>query len=372
MAVLLPPAALVLLALTADAAAAQDLAGGALEAMIGEMRRQLGLSGDRLGAIARSAMVALLAVDFTLRAGRAIIGNDGFEPLLQGFAFQIGFVACVWLLATIVPEFVDWLAGTAITIAGEAGAGETDVGGLVAAGISRSVSWLKQMRPLNPGTWFYALAAMVYLTVLAVTVAMLVVIWAELYLVGLAGVTALLFAGLTETRGIALRYVSALIGKGFKLLGLLVIVEASGEMTSALALRSGSGFENAMTMVLLQIVTAVLVLTLPGTLESLVGGIPSAAGERTGRVAGGVARGAVTVGSAAAAGAVLGAAGGAASAARAGTGATGVASATLGGLRDGAIDWGRMARNGDLGRHLGHRVAERIGYGGARTPGDGG
>ena len=336
-------------------------AGAVLNDAIRAMKDAIYRVGDRLGEIARNALLSLLVVDFVLRGGRGIFGNESIPDLMRGFTFQLGFVACIWGFSLWTPQIIEALADIALGIAQVAGAPEAEPGSLVTQGLARATGWLGEIDVLSPGTWFYLIAAAISIIVMAIAVAMLVVTYAELYLFGMAGMIALMFAGLTETRDKALSYINSLVGKAFKLMGLMIIVAATGEMTTALATRSGSGLANAMGMITLQIVSAILILTLPNTLESLVGSkFASRAGEMIGKMAGAAA----AIGLGAAAGGVAGAATGAGAAAKTGAAGKGVAKAAAAGARDRSIDWGRAVHNKDVMASVGRKVAQRIGYGG--------
>ena len=359
----------VLLTLLADPAQAQAASvGGVLDDVVAQIRKSFEGVGDRIREIAWAALISLLIVDFTLRAGRGMFSDEGgMSPLLKGFAFQIGFVALIYGFIQFVPEFVDFLANTAVTIAGAASnPGTYHPGGglstppsvsasdLVADGLGRALGWVQAISVLSPGTWFFLIAAAVSVVVLAITVAILVVTWAELYLAALAGMITLMFAGLTETRDKALSYINGVIGKAFKLMGLLIIVAATGEMTDAMARMDGAGFGAAMGMILLQIVTLVLIMTLPGTLERMVGGaFATRSAEVIGKMAGSVA----AMGVGAAVGAGLGgmAKGGSAAAGAVKGGATPgeITKAAIRGLGGG------VASGGKAGAQLGQDVADR-------------
>ncbi|WP_170565623.1 type IV secretion system protein [Ruegeria atlantica] len=352
---------------TTDDLAISTWAGQALDDAILAFRNDIYRVGGNLGEIARNAMLSLLVVDLVLRGGRGIFGNESIPGLMRGFAFQFGFVCCIWGFTFIVPQVVDTLAGIALDVANAAGGAEVEAGGMVTQGLARAAHWLGEINIIAPGTWFYLIAAAISIVVMAIAVAMLVVTYAELYFAGMAGLITLMFAGLTETRSIALNLVNSLVGKAFKLMGLMIIVAATGEMTTALATRSGSGLANAMGMITLQIVSAILILTLPGTLEGLVGAkFSSRAAEMVGKVAGGVAKLAVATGLGAAAGAVAGAATGALGAAKAGAGGKGIAKAAATGARDRGIDWGRAIHDKDVMASVGRKVAHRLGHGGAK------
>lgn len=360
----------------AGAQSAGDLAaasqtGGLLDATIARFRTGLYGVGDRLGEIARQALLTLFIVDLVLRAGRAMFTEDSLPDLARGLAFQLGFLTCIWGFIAIVPEVVGFLADQALEIASAAGAERAEAGGMVTDGLKRAVGWLQEISLISPGTWFYIFAAGISVIVLAIAVAMLVVTYAELYLSGMAGMIVLMFAGLTETRDKALDFINTLVAKAFKLMGIMIIVASTGEMTTALAGGGGSGLASAMGMIMLQLVSAVLILTLPGTLEKLVGAkFASQAAEKIGAAAGGLAKLAAAAGLGAAGGAATGAASGAASAAKAGQSAGGIAKAAgkaaAAGARDSGVDLTRATHNKEVLSNIGKAVASRLGYGGSK------
>ena len=334
--------------------------GGVLDNVVAEIRTAFDRVGTRLGDIAWNALLSLLLVDCVLRAGRAMFSEDDLSGLIRGFAFHLGCVALTYGLIRVLPEFVDFLAATALDIAAAAGAPDVSASEFVVAGLERAVGWLGNISVTRPGTWFFLIASAVSVIVLAATVAFMIVIWAELYLCALAGSVSLMFVGLTETRAAGIKYVNGLVGKAFKLMGLLVIVAATGQMTDALAAMDGAGFDAAMGMILIQIVSLVLITTLPGALEGLIGNsFASRAGVMIGMLGGGLA--AVVTGSAAGAALGAGAAGAgggvrsAAAAARGGASATEIAKAATRGLGGGVVAGGWAG--GKAGAGFGHDSA---------------
>ena len=356
-------AAPLLLAAWPDAALAQaNAAGAALDSALDNMADTLDRLGSTLGTRAQQLLLALLVVDFVWRGGKWAIGEDRIDVVFQGFLYQLAFVIMVWGVAMGVPEIVAALADAALDIAGVAGGTEARPSAIVAGGLQRAVGWLGDISLTDPGTWFYVFAAAASVIVLAVAVAMVVVVYAELYIAGLAGVIALAFAGLSETRDIAVSYVKSLIGKSFKLMGAMVVIAATGEITTALAARPVGGFENAMGMLLLQIVGGVLIMTLPAALENLVSGsrLGSRSAEAVGRAVGGAVRTAAVAGAAATGGAVGGAVGGSIGAARSGASAGGVVKAAVGGGARGGMDWGGVAARGELRSEIFGRVRDML------------
>ncbi|WP_419738622.1 type IV secretion system protein [Ruegeria sp.] len=348
-------------ALLAQTARNPASTGSVLNGAVTTMRDSFERASGSIGTLAQQAMLTLLVVDFVLRGGRAIFGGESIPDLMKGFAFQLGFVAFTWGVILWIPEILSELTRIAFEVAQAAGAPSVSAGGMVTDGLIRAISWIDAIRLRDPGTWFYILASGISLIALAIAVAMLISIYAEFYLGGLAGIITLMFAGLTETRDKALNYITGLVGKAFKLMGLMIIVAASGEMTTALADGAGNGIGKAMGMIVLQIVSAILILTLPDSLEKLVGGgLASRAAEMIGATAGGAAKTGVAVAGGAAAGAVAGGVAGAVGAAKAGGAVKDVAkAASIGGATTG-FNWGETARNKDVMGALGRKVADRL------------
>ena len=264
-------------------------AAGTLDQALDAMKSTLDTMGGRMGQLAMGLMGTLLVIEFVWRGGKWAITGQSFEEVVQPLAYTIGLATVVWGLSQVIPDTVHWLADTALLVADRAGGGgQTDISAssIITSGLRRVVHWLNQIRVLNPATYFYILTAVVSLIVLAIEVAMLVMVYAEIYLVGLIGIITLGFAGLSQTQDIARSYFMALVGKAFKLMALLVVVRGIHSMSSTIANSTGSGFENAISVLLLQIVGAVLIVVLPGTLERLVGGSGGGTAEATGKYVG--------------------------------------------------------------------------------------
>lgn len=353
-------AAGLIVALADPAFAQASGAGGALDTAIENMANTLERIGDTLGQRAQQILLGFLLIEFVWRGGKWVIQGQGLDEFAQPMVYTIGIVSLVWLFATLVPEIVGWLASTAVDIAGSVdGSSVVTPSDLVTEGFSRATSWLGEVRLRQPSTYFYVIATIVAIIVLALQVAMVVVIYAELYLVGLAGIITLGFAGLSETRQIATSYVLMLVGKGFRLMGLLIIINATQEITLTLARADGTGPETVMAVLLLQIVSVILVLTLPSTLERLIAGPASgaSASEAVGAKVGSTATTAATAGVAATGGAVVGGATGAFAAK--GTGAINVASSMVQSAGETSLNWGTIAARGQTGSAIMDHIRSR-------------
>ena len=330
-------------------------AGGTLDNAIETMKRTVDQAGQQVGRLARQIMLSLLVVDFVLRAGRAVAGNEGLEPLIKGFAFQLGFVALIWFISTSISDIVSFLGDTMGKVVSHAGGKSLRPGDLVTDGLARAVGWLEAIELTSPGTWFYLFSAAISIIALAISVAMLVVIWAEFYLVALVGLIALSFGGLTETRDIATGFVKALLGKTFKLMGLMIIFIITDDITKTLA-QTGAGFESVAAAILLQIVSVVLILTLPTALENIVGGprLDSGAAEAVGGTVSKLSTKAMkkpakaaVVGAARAAGAIFGAVIDAIKAGKSGASIGGMVAGAAKGAAKRGFNWGNVAARGN-------------------------
>ena len=271
------------------AAPTNTSAGSVLDGSLTAMKARLDTLGATMATRAQTLMMSLLLLDLVIRFGRFAIRGDPLEVMMQDWAYALGFVIVAWGMAEVIPDVVNWLAGLALEYSSAAGASDVRPSGVLTGGIRRALCWLDLIRFTSPGTWFYIFAAAISLVTLAVSVAMLVIAYAELYLVGLAGIITVGFAGLAQTQSLATGFFMKLIGKAMKLFGILVVIAATGEITTAIA-KFGTtgfvaGFEAAMTIILLQIITGLLVIVLPGQLEQLVAGakLSSGAAESAGR-----------------------------------------------------------------------------------------
>ena len=177
--------------------------GSLLDGSLGAMKARLDNVGATMAGRAQSLMMWLLVIDLVLRGGRWAIRNDPMDVMMLEWSYSLGFVIIAWGMAEATPDVVAWLARTARDLSSAAGAVDVQPSDIVTGGIRRAICWLDLIRFTSPGTWFYIFASAISLVALAITVAMLIITYAELYLFGLAGIITLGFAGLTQTRSIA-------------------------------------------------------------------------------------------------------------------------------------------------------------------------
>ena len=280
-----------LLAVT-DPALAQG-AGGTVDAAIARMESTLSHLGNNLGEAARDLLMILFGIDLVLRFGRWAMEESSFGQVFGAWLFQLAFVAIVYVMVLLIPELVDQLTELAGRFAGYAGGLEKpSASGLITSGIDQAVGWIGETRWNAPSTWLYIISAVISVIVTAMTVAFLVIAYAEIYLVGLAGIIVLGLAGLQETRGAAIAYIRMLVGKALKLMALMIVYGALTTLTSKLTVDSagGAGVSAALGTIMLQIIGALLIISLPSTVEGLVSTIGSSVAESGSRFVGNQAR----------------------------------------------------------------------------------
>lgn len=386
--------------------------GAAVDGAVTALEAVLRQAADTLGFWARQLLLGLLVLDTVWRGGRWLLSGQSVSAFAEPMLYTIGIVSLVWGFTTLVPEVVGWITWQATTLSNAAlpGAGSSlSPSGIMAQGIDRATQWIGEVG-IDPRTWAFFVCAFISLIATAMELAVLFFVYAELHLVGMVGIATLGFAGLTQTRGIAARYVMSLVGKGFKLLALLLVADAAHGLAQAVldatmttpsptyvprpmalapvALTPSITLAGALGAVLMQVIGVVLIAILPPAVERLVAG--SAVGDISGAGAKMVA-GAAATGLMTAAGAAVGAAGGAAAsgaaaAKTAGAGAftgggvnmdalrqggTAAAKAASAGALKGAVNWGALGKDGRIMNELGHRLKSRVNRLGTGSEGGG-
>ena len=375
--------------------------GAALDGSTAALEAVLTQAGDTLGFWARQLLISLVALDFVWRGGKWLFSGQSISAFAEPTVYTIGIVTLAWAFTSLVPDVVGWITwqATVLSNAAQPGAGSAlTPSEMMSDGLDRALLWIGEIG-LDPATWVFLLCAGISLIVMAAELAMVILVYAEIHLVGLVGIATLGFAGLTQTRGVAKTFVMVLFAKGFKLLTLLLVVDATHRLAQAVVdttmtalTTSGGGpmqiapnvvvepsvtVAGAMGAVLMQIVGVVLVIMLPGAVERLVGGtaVGDVAGAGGRMVAGAGASAMMTAGAAVAAGTAGAVAAGAApvvksglQAARTGTSVPGkeVAKASLIGALQGGVNWGTLGKNGNVLGELGGRLrsgVNRIGSG---------
>ena len=362
--------------LWSDPALAQ--VGAALDTAVTSLETVLRQAGATLGVWTRQFLVGLLVLDLVWRGGKWAMSGQSIAGFAEPMLYTVAIVALAWGFTTVVPDVVAWITQQATILANgaTAGAGSSlTPSGMMADGIERAIWWLGAIEVWSPSTWAYLVCAVIAVIVLAAELAMVILVYAEIYLVSLVGLVTLGFAGLAQTRGIATRYVMTVFGKGFKLVTLLLVVDATDRLAreaGGLNTTADPTLEGALAAVLLQVVGVVLIVLLPGAVERMVAG--AAVGDVAG-TGGKMVAGAAMSGMMAAGGAAVGGAGGAAAGAAKGAkeaaplgGAAMAKSAALGALK-GGWNWGATGREGRITSELGARLGSRINRMGADDPG---
>lgn len=314
---------------------------------------------DTAGTSARQLLYLLFGIDLVLSIGRGLMSQESFSSMVQRLATRIGFVTVVVLFTHEVADFTQWLTTVAVNLGQEAsGLGDDispSISGIYAQGWSFAGQMLGEMSILKPVSIFYAVTAVFTLLITGIMMALVITVYVEMFIVALAGLIVLGFAGLETSKDSATTYVRTLIGRAFKILGLLIIYAMMNRIIIEVA-ASGSvslGIELVLTIVILQLVTVVLLLTVPASLESLAGGVGSsrvaeiAGGAIAAMVAAPLAKASMGAGLGSVGGAMTGAAQGAMSAAGGGVGAQ-IKGALAGAAKGGASAAGRYAKAGGL------------------------
>ena len=328
------------------------------DGVISGLRSLLENYSGTIGTITRQLLFWLLAIDLVINIGKSVITNASLGELLSRFIFRLLFVMFALFVVSNIADIVEAVGNAAVRLARQSSDAasfvEPSVSSILTDGISSAQRILGEVSIWKPVSVFYILCAIVMLVITAVQAAMIVLTYAELYLSSLAGLIVMAFAGLQNAEQSAARYVRGVIGKGLSLLTLLIVFSMFAQLLIDVAARDSQalGIDNLATMLLLQAVSLILMLTLPSSVESLAGGAASSAAARVAggavaaagfkRIVAPVAAAAKGAAAGAAAGAVGGVASGAANLAQGGSAGDALKSAGSGA----ASAAGRYARSG--------------------------
>lgn len=224
-------------------------------------------------------LFALFAIDLVITMGRGVMAGEELGAMMSRFVFRLGFVTIISIFIGYVGEFTTWVAQSAVVL-GLEGAGSGDVvkptmSGIFSQGWGFASAMLGEIHWSKPISIFYIVTAIFTLLITGVMMAFVLTVYAELYVVALAGMITLGFAGLETSKDSAVSYIKTLIGKGFKLIGLLIVFAMMSRITNEVAGATSYtlGVELLLTILILQIVTVILMSTIPSSLENLAGGI---------------------------------------------------------------------------------------------------
>jgi P-type conjugative transfer protein TrbL len=314
---------------------------------------------DTAAQTARQLLYLLFAVDLVVSVGRGLIGQESFSSMVQRLATRVGFVSVVVLFTYEVSDFTNWLSKAAVSLGQDASGLSSDaspsVSGIYSQGWRFAGLMLSEVSIWKPLSVLYMITAIITLLITGIMMALIVTVYVEMYVVALAGIIVLGFAGLETSKDSATLYVRTLIGRAFKILGLLIIYAMMNRIITEVAGSSSAsiGLELVLTIVILQLVTVILLLTVPSSLESLAGGVGSSrvaeiiGGFVAAAVAAPLAKAAIGGGLGSIGGSVAGAAKGFAGAAGGGAAAQ-IKGALAGAAKSGAMGAGKYAKAGAL------------------------
>ena len=248
--------------------------------IIDEFRGLLTRLSYTMGLRARQLLLFLFTVDIVLTIGRATLANENFSDLLSRFIYRLLFVGFAFFITRYASEIVDMVTDAAVALANDASEGgraiDPSVSGIIGDGATRAFELLGRLSIWEPLSVFYILAAVLTLVITAVQVGMIVTVYAELYIVALAGMIVLGFGGLEVAKDSAVTYVKTIIGKGLNLMTLLIIFTLVTTVVVEISDRPSStyGAENVINVLIL------LMLSVPASVEGLAGGIGSSMAAR--------------------------------------------------------------------------------------------
>ena len=294
--------------LAATAAQAQDAPAG-LDAMIRSMEQiSQGMTGG-IASVAIRLLYTMAALEMAWTFGKGAIQGEGFAALLLKMIVRAVVVGLFYFCLTWGDDLVRLAIDSAIAVAGVAGiAAEPTPSGILSQALSTVGRILGELSILSPGhSVGLVLVGMAVIITAAAMAAMIVLVYAELYLMAVAGLLALGFGGLDATRDMAVNYIRMLVAKGFKLLTLLVVNGmVMGTLDTAFQAAGDNNLFGALQLLIVQIVGLVLMLHLPSAVEGLVGGGGNAAATIGGGFTASLAGRALMTGGTVAAGAAYG------------------------------------------------------------------
>lgn len=240
----------------------------------------LNTMAESVGLRAKQLLLILFTLDLVLSIGRSLQGQESFAGMLQRLVTRVSFVTLVALFIDNAASFTTWLAQVSVKLGNEAmGASGDEIKPSVSSIFAQAwrLAWemIREISIWKPVSVLYILTAFFVLIIAGIMIALLMTVYIELYMVALAGLIVLGFAGLETSKDSFATYVRTLIGKAFKILGLLIIFAMMTNVVNEVAGSSSSslGIELVLLILVLQIVTVVLLMTVPSSLEALAGGV---------------------------------------------------------------------------------------------------
>ncbi|MCY4141206.1 MAG: P-type conjugative transfer protein TrbL [Rhodobacteraceae bacterium] len=261
--------------LLAGMASAQTPAAGVLDDMIDQMNRRAGTMTVGVVSAATSLLYAMAAIEMAWSFARGAIQGEGLPALLTRLVTRFVVVGIFVLCLQFGPDLVRLAIDSALAVARAGGStAEPSPSGVLSQALRLVGQLIGNLSVWTPGySLGLVLVAMMVAVTAAAMAAIIVLVYAELYLMAVAGLLALGFGGLEMTRDIAVTYIRMLVGKGFKLLTLLMV---NGLVMATLDATFTANAEHdlfaAIQILIVQVVGLVLILQLPSAVESLTGG----------------------------------------------------------------------------------------------------
>ena len=301
----------VLAILISNPAAAQEVApasGG--DEIVENLKQAIDGMGGRIAPYAIWFLTSLFVIDIIITFGRATLQGTGLGETLNRFIIRLLIITLAIFFINSVSQFVEMFINAAIRLGSEASdqkeISDIAVSTIVNEALAFASDVIGLMDWKQIGTAIIlGIVIIIGLIIGAVIAALVILAYAEMYFVAFMGVFILGFAGLSSTTGAAITYVKTLVGQALKLMALLVTYAFMAQLTTGLAGPDGVTFDQALSMLMVQVITLVLVATLPGSLQQLAGGLGSSGsfemtgrmGAKTGLTASAVAAGAASAAS---------------------------------------------------------------------------
>ena len=254
-------------------------APGELDQMVRTMERISQGMTSGIVDVAVTLLYTMAAIEFAWTFGKGTLQGEAMAALLAKLIVRLVvvgvFLVCLQYGADLVQIAID----SALAVAGVGGVTtEPSPSQVLAQALDMVGQILGELSVLSPGYSIgLVLVGLAVVITAAAMAAMIILVYAELYLMAVAGLLGLGFGGLEATRDIAINYIRMLVGKAFKLLTLLIVngmVMATLETAFQLA---NPDLFTALQLLIVQVVGLVLLLQLPSAVEGLFGGGANAA-----------------------------------------------------------------------------------------------
>lgn len=264
---------------TADPAAVQAAAGViragqrfgfAWDRFLGDLGTAASQILQKGGGLAISLLLGLCLIDFVLRGGQGIFTGD-LAGSMGGLALRL-LPICLCLGVLIFPDaLLDVVDKTARHVAGQVGpGGDFSIADFTTGRTALAISLLEGLfnHPQHLRILLPLISLMLCVT-MALQVAFLLYWTLNLTLTGAAGLIAMGFGGLKETRAIPQTYIWHLLGAGLSLLCVLLILSTTTNLAWTIR-AEGSVVAAALCILLLECIACILIWMLPNAIAGVV------------------------------------------------------------------------------------------------------